>query len=45
MSKESKMAVPDVEIIVGTYEEFLLGYKPVRKEDSVSPKVQYERIE
>jgi hypothetical protein len=30
------MFVPDVEIIVGTYEEFLLGYKTVKKEDAVS---------
>jgi hypothetical protein len=30
------MPVPDLEIIVGTYEEFLLGYKTVKKEDSVS---------
>lgn len=28
------MPVPDLEIIVGTYEEFLLGYKTVKKEDS-----------
>jgi hypothetical protein len=32
------MPVPDLEIIVGTYEEFLLGYKTVKKEDSVSHK-------
>jgi hypothetical protein len=32
------MATPDVEIIVGTYEEFLLGYKAVKKGDSVSPR-------
>lgn len=37
-SEESKMATPDVEIIVGTYEEFLLGYKAVKKGDSVSPR-------
>ncbi|XP_023703551.1 p21-activated protein kinase-interacting protein 1-like [Cryptotermes secundus] len=28
------MFVPDVEIIVGTYEEFLLGYKTIKKEDA-----------
>jgi hypothetical protein len=31
------MAIPDIEIIVGTYEEFLLGYKVKKEEDSVSP--------
>jgi hypothetical protein len=30
------MFIPDVEIIVGTYEEFLLGYKTVKKEEPVS---------
>jgi hypothetical protein len=30
------MFVPDVEVIVGTYEEFLLGYKTVKNEDAVS---------
>jgi hypothetical protein len=30
------MSVPDLEIIVGTYEEFLLGYKMIEKEASVS---------
>jgi hypothetical protein len=30
------MPVPDLEIIVGTYEEFLLGYKIFKKENSVS---------
>jgi hypothetical protein len=30
------MFIPDLEIIVGTYEEFLLGYKTVKKEDTVS---------
>lgn len=34
--KEPKMFVPDVEVIVGTYEEFLLGYKTVKNEDAVS---------
>jgi hypothetical protein len=34
--KEQEMCVPEVEIIVGTYEEFLLGYKIVKKEDEVS---------
>jgi hypothetical protein len=31
----TKMFIPDLEIIVGTYEEFLLGYKSVKKEDTV----------
>jgi hypothetical protein len=38
------MPVPDLEIIVGTYEEFFLGYKTFKKEDSVSRtnRIQYE---
>jgi len=42
--QEEKMSVPDLEIIVGTYEEFLLGYKTYKKEDSVSrtKRIQYE---
>jgi len=38
------MLVPDLEIIVGTYEEFLLGYKTFKKEDSVSrtKNIQYK---
>jgi hypothetical protein len=34
--KGNKMSISDVEIIVGTYEEFLLGYKVVKKGNSVS---------
>lgn len=38
------MPIPDLEIIVGTYEEFLLGYQTFKKEESVSrtKRIQYE---